>query len=63
MPVTAAQWESRAPLLEGLRRVPALSDVAPDHLEWFASMCSEVRLEPGEAYISEGDPFRRQYGI
>lgn len=56
MVVIAAQQESLTALLDGLGRVPALADLAPDQLRWFASMCSQVRVEPGEAYVHEGDP-------
>lgn len=56
MVFTAAQQDSLAPLIDALRRVPILADVDPDQLRWFASMCSQVRLEPGEAYVQEGDP-------
>ena len=59
MQFAAAQKESLAPLTDALRRVPVFADVESEQLEWFASMCSQVWLEPGEVYVEEGKAVRK----
>ncbi|HYP14297.1 MAG TPA: cyclic nucleotide-binding domain-containing protein, partial [Bryobacteraceae bacterium] len=51
-----ASTASDTELLEALRRVPVFTDLSDDEVQWFASRCSQVRLEPGEAYVLEGEP-------
>ena len=45
-----------AEVLELLRAVPVFADLPEDQIDWFLSQSKEMRLEPGEAYVKQGDP-------
>jgi len=39
-----------------LLRVPAFADLPDDQIAWFLSQAQELRLQPGETYLRQGDP-------
>jgi signal transduction histidine kinase len=39
-----------------LLRVPAFADLPSDQIAWFLSQAQELRLQPGETYLRQGDP-------
>jgi signal transduction histidine kinase len=41
---------------DDLRRVPTLSDLSEEELEWLASRCTLVELQPGDVLVRPGDP-------
>lgn len=53
------QSESKSesiPLKAALTRIAIFSDLAEEQLDWFASNSEDVRLNPGDIFIHEGDP-------
>ncbi|HEX2714086.1 MAG TPA: cyclic nucleotide-binding domain-containing protein [Candidatus Acidoferrales bacterium] len=43
-------------LLDDLRKIEVFSDLPQEHLAWLAEKFEEVRLQPGEVSVQEGDP-------
>jgi signal transduction histidine kinase len=43
-------------LVEQLRPMPVFADLPQDGLLWFVSQCQELRVEPGDIVMREGDP-------
>jgi signal transduction histidine kinase len=39
-----------------LRRIESFSDLPDDQIEWFLGHVTEVHLQPGEAFVRQGDP-------
>ena len=48
-------------LVEDLRKVPPFADQPQADLEWFVSLSEEVRVEPGEIAVREGDPADKMF--
>jgi len=46
----------RPSLVDEIKKVPALSDLSQDFLEWFLSHCKEASFSPGEVVFKEGSP-------
>ena len=42
-------------LVEQLRQIAVFADLPHDNLLWFVSMCQELRVEPGDIVMREGD--------
>jgi signal transduction histidine kinase len=43
-------------LIDDLRKIEVFSDLPEEHLAWLAGKFEEVRLQPREVFIREGDP-------
>jgi signal transduction histidine kinase len=43
-------------LVEQLRKIAVFSDLPQENLLWFVSKCQELRVEPGDIVMREGDP-------
>jgi signal transduction histidine kinase len=43
-------------LVEQLRKITVFSDLPQENLLWFVSKCQELRVEPGDIVMREGDP-------
>jgi signal transduction histidine kinase len=43
-------------LIEDLRKIEAFHDLPEDHLAWLAERFEQIRLQPGEVFVREGDP-------
>jgi signal transduction histidine kinase len=43
-------------LIGDLRKIEVFSDLPEEQLAWLAEKFEEIRLQPGEAFIREGDP-------
>lgn len=52
-----------ANFLQALRRIKVLADLREDDLAWFAAQCTQIRLNPGESYLREGDEADRMFLI
>ena len=48
--------QTAATLIDDLRKIEVFSDVPQDDLAWLAQQFQEVRLEPGDVFLREGDP-------
>ncbi len=52
-----------ANFLAALRRIRILATLPDDDLAWFAERCTQIRLNPGESYLREGDEADRMFLI
>jgi signal transduction histidine kinase len=51
--------ETSKSLIDDLRKIEVFSDLPQEHLAWLAEKFEEVRLQPGEVSVQEGDPADR----
>ena len=43
-------------LIDDLRKIDVFSDLPQEHLAWLAQEFREIRLQPGEVFLRDGDP-------
>jgi signal transduction histidine kinase len=48
--------ETGKSLLDDLRKIEVFSGLPQEHLTWLAEKFEEIRLEPGEVFVREGEP-------
>ena len=48
--------ETAKSLIDDLRKIEVFSDLPQDDLAWLAQQFQELRLQPGEVFLHEGDP-------
>src|SRR2546422_5011082 len=48
--------ETGKSLIEDLRKIEVFSDLPEEHLAWLAEQFEEIRLQPGEIFVRDGDP-------
>jgi signal transduction histidine kinase len=46
---------------EALRRIPVMSDLSDEQLEWISENCEDIRLKPGEIVYRDQDPADYMY--
>lgn len=48
--------EAGKSLIDDLRKIDVFSDLPQEHLAWLAQEFREIRLQPGEVFLRDGDP-------
>jgi len=48
--------ETGKSLIDDLRKIEVFSDLPEEHLAWLAEKFEEIRLQPGEIFVRDGDP-------
>jgi len=54
--MTPEAKKTTSSLIDDLRKVDVFSDLPAEDLTWWAERLEEVRLQPGEVFVREGDP-------
>jgi hypothetical protein len=48
--------ETGKSLIDDLRKITVFADLPPEQLAWLAENFEEMRFQPGEIFVREGDP-------